>query len=558
MGMLLRGTQQNFNPQIWTESNSLTVKMSKHFEVRKKALQLFNKYSKFTSFMFLTDRVNGGARSGKVKTQKSIKDNAYRIQYEGADVLPAYSFGSVQIGSVFQPGVSNPDMTSIVGVTYTNGLDANSVATDTPITFAVKHDPDNDIYGDKFNPNDSITLDNGLGIMVVITSQPRLSSTGDHYVIDGKTVGPAALFSEAFFAEGVVLGESGNYFGEGSLRGYQRSSRNKWRINYSSIHRYTLTMTGSAMSQKITPIINQENGSQMWEYTEVLKAEKYFHKANELALRYSRTSMDVSSHKWYENFGRNNLTLTGFKMESGMTAPIMGDGWIPQIQDNATFTYNPNDGLSYLMVQAIMNVLAQRSPSSTTGNTFVFVTDRIGAMVLDESFKKLIGWGNPAVSTSAVANETVASALRGNENELGFTVNKYNFMNNKMIVIEDDLLNDPSNNPVNGGMVGTGNIYILNATPVDGVSNMEVISKSGRDYTKAYIDGLFSLRPGGGSAMATSGFDGARVDMLCELMPVLYDAKSCGILKASEGYNGGALAGSSFLADNNTAASFIF
>lgn len=558
MGMLLRGTEDNFNPQIWNESNSLTVQMKKHFEVRKKSLQLFDKYSKFTSFMYLTNRVNGGIRAGKVKSNKSISDNAYRIHYEGADILPAYSFGAVQIGSPFQPGVPNPDMTAIAGVTYTNGLDASSVETDTPISFAVKHEPENEIYGDKFNPNDSITLDYGLGIVVIITSQPRLASTGDHYVVDGKTVGPAALFDESFFAADVVLGESGNYHGEGSLRGYQRSSKSKWRINYSSIHRYSLTMTGSAMAQKVTPIINEENGSKMWEFSEVLRAEKIFHMMNELALRYSRNSMDVSTHKWFENYGKNQLTLTGFKMESGMTAPIMGDGWIPQIQDNATFSYDPNSELSYMMVEAIMNVLAQRSPAGTNGNTFLFVTDRIGFQTLDRSFKKLIGYGNPAVSTAAVATDVVSNVMRGKENKLGFTVNRYEHLGNDMVVMEDSLLNHPGLNPVNGGMVGTGNIYILNTSPVDGVSNMEVIARTGRDMIKAYIDGLTSLRPSGQGVFSSSGFDGARVDMLSELLPVIYDAKSCGILKASESYNGGALAGSAFLNDNNSAASFIF
>ncbi|MDP4988662.1 MAG: hypothetical protein NWP54_00715, partial [Polaribacter sp.] len=82
------------------------------------------------------------------------------------------------------------------GIVFTSCNDDNeTVETNTIVSISVIHDPANGIFGDKFNPNDKITLDSGLGIVIIFTNKGRKASTGDHYVYDGKTVGPAILFS---------------------------------------------------------------------------------------------------------------------------------------------------------------------------------------------------------------------------------------------------------------------------------------------------------------------------------------------------------------------------
>lgn len=559
MGVLLRQAAQNFNPQIHTEENSLSVQMKKHFAVRKKSIDLFARYAKFQSFCFATDRNNKGAGSGAMTKAKSIYDNAYRISYEGALITPAYFYGAVQLGSVFAPGNPSPDMSGVAGVAYTNGKSDSTITTNTIGSVAIKHDPANNIFGDKFNPNDSFVLDQGLGLLCVILDFGRLSADGTHYVLDFKTVGPASVFAEAHFNEDEVLTEGGNYFGQGSLKGYQRSTKNRWRINYSSIHRYTMTMTGSALKQKVAPIYNDESGAKMWEFDEILKGERYLHMSSELALRYSRISMNPSTHAWYENSGTNQLTKNGFKLESGMTAPIIGDGWVPQIKDNAEFAYNPNTGTSHSYVEAMMMSLANRSPFGSEGNTFVFLTDKIGRMATDKGFKKLIGWGNSAdTGTNAVTNMSV-NISTGQENKLGFNINRYHYLGNDVVVIEDDLLNHPGNFNTNGGVTGSGHIFCLNASPINGVSNFEVYSRAGRDFLKKTIDGMHSFDPQSErGSKASSGFDGCRIDMLKEVMPIIYDDRSCGILKASAKYTGGALAGSDFITANSKATTYIF
>lgn len=546
MGVLLRGAETRYNPQIFTEVESLTSLMKKSFAIKRKTFDLFKKYNKFQSWMYYTGRVNQGIQKGRMKAGgDSLNDNAFRIAYEGMDILPAYSFGALTVGAWHDAANPSPDMTAVGFAnagTVTAGFD--NVETDTLISVAVKHDPENGIFGDKFNPNDTFSVDGGLGIQVIIARQGRKASTGDHFVYDGKTIGPAVVFSTSHFADGLVLTETGSRFGEGSLKGSQRTGRNKWRINYSFITRYSLTMTGSAKKQKVAEIYNSDDPHKRtaWEFAEVLRGERIFRMLNEQALRYSRISMDPSSHSWYENFGSNNLTVSGFQAESGVEAPVTGNGWIPEIQDNATFDYNPNNGLSHKMIESITNVLSTRSPSGNSGNTFLAIGDRIGRSAFDAGMKKLLQYDQSS-ATSGSTN-IVFNIATGEKLTLGFEVTTYEYLGNKFVFIEDELLNHPALYDTNGGLVGTGNIYILNSTDVDGVPNFEVLSRQGRDLIKKNVNGLHSFDPAGeASNTAASGFDGCQFHMLSELMAVLYDTQSCGILKANSNWTGGELAG---------------
>lgn len=554
MAQLLRGPQENYNPQIHTEGNSLAVLMNKHMAVKNKALSLFSRFNKITSWASISGRTNGGAAAGKIKKGGSeVADNAYRVFYEGALFIPAYSFGAVQLGSLFV----GDDMSGVNGVTYTNGKTASTITTDTIGTIAVKHEPANNIWGDKFNETDEIALGGGLGIyLIIMGSNKRLSSTGDHYIYDVKTIGPATAFNEADLAEDQVLTDGGNAQGEGSLKQYQRSTKNSSRIVYSSIHRYTLTMTGSAKRQKVQFIYNgndRKNG--MWEYVEVLKAEKFFAAANEMHSRFSRTTMDPTGHKWFENWGLNKLTLNGFSANVGLTAPMQGDGYIPQIIESGVLEYNPNSGMAISLIKAGMMIAAQRSPIGPSGNTFLLITDTLGRMVIDEALKKLISWGE-STSTNTASN-VVINIATGQKNSVGFEMDTYHYLGNKVVVVTDELLSNPGFFNTNGGVTGTGNIYLINASSVDGVSNFEMFNgANGRGYIKKYIDGMHSF--GEQTSKAASGFDGMRVDLLAENMPIVYDVKSSVIFKANAVYNGGALQGTQWLSDNPNAMSYLY
>lgn len=543
MGTLLRGITERFNPQIHTEEKSLTVNMAKHFAVKNKVFDLFANRNKFISFMYATGRVNMGAMAGKVmKASGELHDNAFRIAYKGSLFIPAYSAGTIQVGTFY---TTDTDMVGTLGagVTYTGGLTAGTVVTDTKGTIAVKHDPANNIFGDKYNEGDVICLGNYEGLNLIVAGTPVKASTNDHYLVNFKTNGPAAKWSASHIADGELLAEGGNRRGEGSERGHQRERRTKWRINYSFITRSTLTITGSALSQKVAIIYNSETNEKMWELEAVMDLREKHAIDVELGARHARSSMDPSSHAWFENYGTNQLTLDGFTADMGIVAPVIGDGWIPQLEDTFTITYDPNSDLDVEMLELFITVLAQRSPSGSTNNTFIFLGDKLGHIKIDKALKQLIGWSSDNTTINTNTN-VVVNVRTGESNKVGFVVDKYEYLTNEFIFIEDELMNHPAFAPQNGGIIGTGTIYCLNATMVNGVSNIDLLSRAGRELRAKYIDGMHSLDPKRDSSpVAFSGFDGGRFDLLTEVLPIIYSTESCGIIRASAKFAGGPLSG---------------
>ena len=69
--MLFQGARETFNPQIHTEELSLTSQMNKDFAVHNKVISRFERYTKFTSFLFHTGRIDGGLRTGDKLIKKA-------------------------------------------------------------------------------------------------------------------------------------------------------------------------------------------------------------------------------------------------------------------------------------------------------------------------------------------------------------------------------------------------------------------------------------------------------------------------------------------------------
>jgi hypothetical protein len=555
--MLLRGTPEMFNPQIHTEELSLTRQMDKKFEVHNTVLSRFERYCKFTSFLFHSGRVNGGVRNGWIKrpaADQVISDNAYRVQFRSLMVKPAYATGGALFGAWFDTNNPTPDMSAVTTVTYQAPTNAGNVQTDVIGSIAVKHDPANGIFGDKFNPMDQIVLDGGLGINLWI-QRVRRASTNDHFIYDFKVIGENAHYSASHIAEDEVLMEGGNLFGEGSLKGYQRTNSNYWKIYYSLLSRYSLSFTGHSLDQKRVVWTDKtveglgaptkgSAGSRLWQFEREWEADEYFGLFLELACRFQSSSMDPSTHSWFENSGRNLLTLGNMAPEAGINPPRVGKGWIRQFQDTIDFSYDVNAGLSPYLLQGICNLLAGNSPIGSSGNTFIIVGDDVAYDNWDTGMKKLMGWvPNGSALNAAHNTNIVMDVTSGKKVELGFTIEAYHYKNNKFVFMTDELFSHPGLNKRNGGLVGNGNMYFLNVSMNEGVSNFELFTRGkGRFYKKKYVDGLHSLL-NEDTMLASSGFDGAFVHYLAELFPVVYHEETCAILRGQGSFNGGALSG---------------
>jgi hypothetical protein len=556
MGILLRGISERFNPQTHTEEKSLTVNMAKHFAIKNKVFDLFASKNKFISFLYATGRVNMGAQNEKVmKAGGTLSDNAYRIAYKGSMFVPAYSWSKAAFSTTKSEIAAITDFTAeAAGVQYLTGVaDAAAVVHDVYGAISVTHDVANNIFGSKYNEGDVISLGNYEGSNLIVagdigSAASVKAASGDHYVVYVKVNSPTGKFNAAHLADGALLSEGGTRFGEGSMKGYQRERRYKWRINYSFISRRSLTMTGSAMSQKVAIIYNDETNEKMWELEQVMDLRELHAMDLELGARHARTSMNVTgganAHTWYEAYGTNRLTLTGFTSDYGIVAPVIGDGWIPQLEDSLTISYDPNSDFDIQVLELFMTILAQRSPKGSTGNTFVIVGDKLAHIKIDKALKLLIGHSSDAAVTTKNNSNVVFNVSTGQKNRVGFTVDKYYYLENEIIFVEDELSNNPAFAPQSGGIVGTGTMYVLNASLVDGVSNIDLLARDGRELRAKYIDGIHSLDPKrDNSGTAFSGFDGARFDLLSEVLPIIYSTESCGIIRASAAFTGGPLTG---------------
>ena len=559
--MLFRGPSTNYNAQIHTEELSLTSQMDKDAAVHNSVLSKFERYCKFTSFLFHSGRVNGGANKGWIKTPSAdqvVHDNAYRVKMKSINIKPAFMTGGAVFGGWFDTNNPSPDMTAVTTVTYTGGVTSGTVKTDVIGSIAVKHDIANNIFGDKFNPLDEVVLGSGLGSNLWI-QRVRKASTGDHFILDFKVIGAAANFDADHIAEDEVFMEGGNKVGEGSLRGFQRYTTDYWKIYYSFISRYTLSFTGNAMDQRRVVWTNKTQGNAnggaqgggLWQYEQEWLADEYFGIFLELGCRYSASSMDPSTHAWYENSGKNLLTLGNMTPEAGITPPRTPDGWVKQFKDTIDLEYDVNAGLSPYLVEGICNVLASNSPAGSQNNTFIVLGDDVAYDNWDKGMKKLMGWSPAGGSAIGAAHNTniVMNVTSGSNVKLGFNVQSYEYKNNSFVFMSDELMNHPGLNTRNGGLVGSGNMYFINVTTVEGVSNFELFSRgNGRFFVKKYVDGMHSLNSANqGSSFAASGFDGAFCHYLAELFPIVYFEDTCAVLRGTGKYAGGALAGNAKL-----------
>lgn len=546
--MLFKSMPENFNPQIHTEALSLASQMDKMPEVHRGVLSRFEHYTRLTSFLTKTNRIDKGYKQKLVLpvAKGELHDNAYRVQFKSLNILPAYANGGIVLGSWH----STDDMTSVTTAVYSNGVTASTVATNTLFSIAVKHDPTNNIYGDKFNPQDTIELDGGLGIELLITRK-RASTTGDHYIYDGKTIGQAKDWQASHVAEDTVLMEGGNRFGEGSMNGFQRERGRYWEIFYSFLSRYTLSFTGNALDQRrvIWSDISQSgaskgaNGTGYWQFEKEWEADEMFMLQLELGLRHAAGSMSPQGHNWFEGSGTNLLTSQGFSPVAGITPPRTSDGWLRQIKDTIDLSYNPNTGLEVSMLEAVITLLAGNSPIGPQGNEFLILGDIVGQINWDRAMKRaMVGVGQ----TSVGATDVVYNITDKTEVKLGFEVTEYTYLGNKFTFCLDTLAMHPGLVGRSGGLVGNGHLYVINISDIgDGVSNFELFARGrGRIFKKKYVDGMHSLDSGRDAGMfASSGFDGAFVHYLSELFPICYYKNTCAVIRASEKWNGGALAG---------------
>jgi len=509
MDLLKAQLPKVYDPEVMTVDNSLEVQLNKYPEISSKVMDL-NPQFNINYFLERTGRVS----DSNAEAVTGLGENAYRWKTRGHIFRPAYASGTSKLD----------------GSASVNGdLSTHNSTIDTPDTIfaiGVKHDPSNNDIATDFNPNDEIRFQSGS--VAIVLDKAIIDDSNNIGILNCKLIGGTVTVDD--LSADNVIGRIGTAFGEGSLGGYQNDTNEDWHINYTSIHRRSFNITGSAMKQ-VAWVVPGNGSPALWYFVKVDDEKKRHRRMQELKALYDKSSMSVSGHQFLGKNGTNQLTISGFNAQSGISAPITGDGLYSQIDGVNNATYDINTGMTDAFLTEYMARLAQRSiGGGGQGKEWLVLAGTKGRLALDKTFKQISG----VTTANGGAMYDLSS---GKDLSLGANFTTYHALGNKFTVMHYNVFDDPSIHSSSGGLTGTGDILFLDWGVQDGVANIEMFNRKGRGYIEKYIDGMHSLADGGFNKFAASGSDSAKCEMLSEFMLVLKNKLSCGILKATGDYS---------------------
>ena len=501
-----------YDPQVMTEDNSLETQLNKYPEISKKVIDLHSQFG----VNWLMEKT--GRTSGKGISKSDISDNAYRWKVRGHYFRPLYSANLSKIDG----------QAAVIGDLGAPAADLSTV--DQEFAFGVKHNPANKEVATDVNPNDLLRFKSGAVAIALSSVIMTGAAPAQIAIVNCKLV--SGTITVADLTADFVVGRIGNAFGEGSLGGYQNDTNEEWYINWTTTSRRGFNITGDAMTNVAWIVPNNGSGP-LWYFEKINDEKRRFARSKELTAFYGRASMTTTGHAIMGKSGTNGLTIGGFNANNGgLTAPVIGDGLLAQIAGVNDATYDINTGLSDEFLVEYIGRLAQRTAkTSPQGLEWVVLAGTKGRIVLDRSFKKISG-------ITAAGGGTMYDVDAGKDLSLGANFTTYHALGNKFTVMHYNVLDDPSIHSSSGGLTGTGDIIFLDFSMQDGVSNINMFNKKGRGHIEKYINGMHSLFGADLGKQASSGFDGAKLEMLCQSMIVMKNPLSSGILKASGDYQG--------------------
>lgn len=496
-----------YDPQVMTEDNSLETQLNKYPEISKKVIDLAPQFG----VNYLLEKF--GRVSNKGVESAGLMENAYRWKTRGHFFRPAYSAALSKING------------EAVNVAAMAAPAAALSTVDQIFSIGVKHNPAAKEIGNDFNPNDLIRFQSGT--VAIVLKAPVIEGTTA--ILTCKLVN-GSITTDDLVADNII-GRIGTAFGEYSKGGYQNDRNEDWFINWTTTHRKGFAITGDAMTN-VAWIVPGNGSGPLWYFEKISDEKKRFKRMQESMAFYGRKSMTSTNHELFGKNGTNLLTKTGFNDNSGRTAPVIGDGLLAQISDANKATFNINTGFSDAFLTEYLARLAQRSiGGGKQGKEWVVLAGTKGRLVLDKSFKAISG-------ATASNGGSMTDLDSGRDLSLGANFTTYHAMGNKFTVMHYDLLDDPTLHSSSGGIVGTGDIIFMDWGLQNGVPNISMYHKKGRNYIEKYINGMHTLAGGDLGKMAASGLDGASMEMLSQTMTVVKNPLSCGILKATGTYTG--------------------
>lgn len=389
----------------------------------------------------------------------------------------------------------------------------NSTATGTVVGTGVGNTPvEVEFYENWINPNDVVVFEDGS--QAVVIGSPVQTATGWNYTMrfkfdNGSTT--ATFDGATYAADGKQVGVLTSNFPEGSDRGWGNNAFPDKYINYTSIRRTMVELTGNALTE-VTWL--EQGGQKQWLHTALKQKMDNFLNKDEAERWYGKRSIAVDTTTFAE---------TAFLLDSDGKPIYSMDGIHEQISSSNIDTYS--GALTTGTLDSYLEKLLL-SDGSQANDEYVVAAGAAGKLAIHNALKDFID-DSSGMMYSLDANGYV---------KVGYNANRYVCPFGTLTVFHNKIYDDVTYGfnalAADGRRQESYRLTFLNFGLTDGISNIRIAANSNHGINRGmiikYIGGM--VNPWDGSKQAANSKDAATCEVLSEKTIIVKDPKACGML----------------------------
>ncbi len=309
-------------------------------------------------------------------------------------------------------------------------------------------------------------------------------------------------------------------YSEGSLKSDSRDKHPDTFMNFMTIQRKTVAITGSAQSDVLW--YEYADGVKAgWMWWKVSEAQAQFNMENERNKKFGISSMKGANGALLSQSSYGNDPETGLPI-------IAGDGAEEQISASNVFVGTGVNG--ECVVDDFTNAMSTMIKSSNQVNnvTFVSATGTDGFVNAQQQMINLAGNQNVQLMQMVTQDDSKAG---GSNVSMGYTFAKFNFAGNSMWFIIDPMFDDAYYFPELGadGRSLMSSSYMIMGINTTDKPTMEIICKEANGINRSHVEAKY-IGLTGEKGLVQSEVDATKVAMLKEDMLCIYNPSLCAML----------------------------
>lgn len=310
-------------------------------------------------------------------------------------------------------------------------------------------------------------------------------------------------------------------FGEKSLRGYGESKFPDMFVNYMTIQRDSISITGDARARVLWYNFTNATGQsgKGWMYEEVAQQRAKFAIKQERAYWFGVSNMKNAD-------GTPRTVSNQIDPETGLPI-ITGDGIEEQIAaGNVVYGSGTNGDFTVSDLTDLMTTLEKKG-DQVNGYEFVMVTGTDGYANFQRVAPELAIQQN-ITFFDGITQDGKAGGAAVN---VGYHFTKLNINGNSIMVVKHPMLDDDYAFPErrsNGKLVSSSTCFVLNLKAGTG-KNIEILHKAANGVNRKMVEATLNGMSGS-SETPISQEDATTYAILSQTMINVYDTQTCGML----------------------------